>query len=63
MALAALEVAYALAVPRLEPLLPMTLGLERVTFLSPLAGARAHRRPATMLGALGGLLARGRAQV
>ena len=29
MALAALEIAYALAVPRLEPLLPMTLGLER----------------------------------
>jgi len=59
-ALATLEIAYALTVPRLEPLLPVTLGLERVTFLSPwqaltLIGA------GTMLGALGGLLARGRA--
>ena len=62
MALAALEIAYALAVPRLEPLLPMTLGLERVTFLSPLQ-AFALIGAGTMLGALGGLLARGRAQV
>ena len=62
MALAALEIAYALAVPRLEPLLPMTLGLERVTFLSPLQ-ALALIGAGTMLGALGGLLARGRAQV
>ena len=59
-ALATLEIAYALTVPGLEPLLPVTLGLERVTFLSPwqaltLIGA------GTMLGALGGLLARGRA--
>jgi cell division transport system permease protein len=62
MALAALEIAYALAVPRLEPLLPMTIGLERVTFLSPLQ-ALALIGAGTMLGALGGLLARGRAQV
>ena len=62
MALAALEIAYALAVPRHEPLLPMTLGLERVTFLSPLQ-AFALIGAGTMLGALGGLLARGRAQV
>jgi len=61
MALAALEIAYALAVPRLEPLLPMTLGLERVTFLSPLQ-AFAVIGAGTMLGAVGGLLARGRAQ-
>jgi cell division transport system permease protein len=61
MALAALEIAYALAVPRLEPLLPMTLGLERVTFLSPLQ-ALAVIGAGTMLGAVGGLLARGRAQ-
>ena len=59
-ALATLEIAYALTVPGLEPLLPVTLCLERVTFLSPwqaltLIGA------GTMLGALGGLLARGRA--
>src|SRR5258706_604309 len=36
MARAEREIGYGLAVPRLEPLLPMTLGLERVTFLSPL---------------------------
>jgi cell division transport system permease protein len=59
MALAALEIAYALAVPRLEPLLPVTIGLERVTFLSPLQ-ALALIGAGTMLGALGGLLARGR---
>jgi len=42
-ALATLEIAYAVAVPRLEPLLPVTIGLERVTFLSPLqALARLH---------------------
>jgi hypothetical protein len=41
MALAALEIAYALAVPA-EPLRPVTLGLERVTFSplrAPLIGA------------------------
>jgi cell division transport system permease protein len=59
-ALAALEVAYALAVPRLEPLLPVTIGLERVTFLSPLQ-ALALIGTGALLGALGGLLARGRA--
>jgi cell division protein FtsX len=61
MALAALEIAYALAVPRIEPLLPVTLGLERVTFLSPLQ-ALALIGAGTMLGAVGGLLARGRTQ-
>jgi hypothetical protein len=40
----------------------MTIGLERVTFLSPLQ-ALALIGAGTMLGALGGLLARGRAQV
>jgi len=60
-ALATLEVAYALAVPRLEPLLPVTIGLERVTFLSPLQ-ALALIGAGTLLGALGGLMARGRAQ-
>jgi hypothetical protein len=40
----------------------MTIGLERVTFLSPLQ-ALALIGTGTMLGALGGLLARGRAQV
>jgi cell division transport system permease protein len=58
-ALAALEVAYALAVPRLEPLLPVTLGIERVTFLSPLH-ALALIATGALLGAVGGLLARGR---
>jgi cell division transport system permease protein len=58
-ALAVLEVSYAVAAPRLEPLLPLTLGLERAIFLSVsqmlmliVAGAA--------LGAIGGLLARGR---
>jgi cell division transport system permease protein len=61
LALAALEVAYALAAPRLEPLLPVTLGLQRPAFLSfpqmllLMAGG-------ALLGAVGGLLARGRAQ-
>ena len=58
-ALAVLEVGYALAVPRLEPLLPVTLGLQRAAFLTfpqmllLMAGG-------AVLGALGGLLARGR---
>ena len=60
-ALAVLEVAFALAAPRLEPLLPVTLGLERAVFLSipqmlMLIGAGAA------LGAMGGLLATRRAQ-
>ena len=61
-ALAALEAAYALAAPRLEPLLPVTLGLQRAAFLSVpqmlllMAGG-------AVLGAMGGLLARGRGQV
>jgi cell division transport system permease protein len=59
-ALAVLEVVYALAAPRLEPLLPVTLGLQRAAFLSVpemlilIAGG-------AVLGAIGGLLARGRA--
>lgn len=60
-ALAALEAAYGLAAPRLEPLLPVTLGIERVTFLSP-AQMLILIGGGTMLGALGGLLARGRVQ-
>ena len=61
-ALGALEVAYVLLAPRLEPLLNLTLGLGRAVFLSTpqvallLAGG-------AMLGALGGLLAKGRAEV
>lgn len=60
-ALATLELAYAVAVPRLEPLLPVTIGLERVAFLSPWQ-ALALIGAGTMLGAMGGLLARGRVQ-
>jgi cell division transport system permease protein len=60
-ALATLEIAYALAVPRLEPLLPVTIGLERVIFLSPLQ-ALTLIGAGTLLGALGGLMARGRVQ-
>jgi cell division transport system permease protein len=56
LALAVLEAAFALAAPRLEPLLPVTLGLQRAVFLSVpqmlgLIGAGAA------LGAIGGLLA------
>jgi cell division transport system permease protein len=60
LALAALVAAHAVFAPRLEPLLTLTLGLARAVFLSPaqmlllLAGG-------AMLGALGGLLAKGRA--
>jgi cell division transport system permease protein len=60
LALAGLEAVYALAVPRLEPLLAVTLGIGRAVFLSVtqmsllLAGGAA-------LGALGGLLATRRA--
>jgi cell division transport system permease protein len=59
-ALVALVVAHAAVAPRVEPLLTLTLGLHRADFLSPpqmillLAGG-------AMLGALGGLLAKGRA--
>ena len=58
-ALTLLEGAYAVAAPRLEPLLPLTLGLQRAIFFSVpqmlvlIVGGAA-------LGALGGLLARGR---
>ncbi len=61
-ALATLEIAYALAVPRLEPLLPVTIGLDRVFFLSPWH-ALALIGTGAMLGAMGGLLARGRVQI
>ncbi|HYB43116.1 MAG TPA: hypothetical protein VEL75_15160, partial [Candidatus Methylomirabilis sp.] len=59
LALAVLEATYALGAPRLEPLLPVTVGLQRLVFLSPpqmvllIVGGAA-------LGAMGGLLARGR---
>src|SRR5258708_2900768 len=59
-ALALLEAAFAVGAPRLEPLLQLTLGLARAVFLSLpqilflIAGG-------AFLGALGGLLAPGRA--
>ena len=58
LAIAVLEVAFALVAPRLEPLLPLTLGLDRTVFFSApqmlvlMAGGAA-------LGGIGGLLARG----
>lgn len=60
LALGLLWLAYSQTRPHLEPLLTLTLGLTRATFLSPpeitlLVGGGA------LLGALGGLLAKGRA--
>ena len=59
LALGALASLYALAIPRLGPLVDQTLGLSRLAFLEPremgallLGGA--------LLGAVGGLLAKGR---
>jgi len=59
MALGGLWLVYTLVQPRVEPLLAVTLGLERMAFLAPvdavlLAGGGG------LLGAVGGLLARGR---
>ena len=61
-ALAVLEVVHALAVPRLEPLLPLTLGLERAVFLS-VPQMLALVMGGALLGAAGGLLAGGRARL
>ncbi len=60
LALAALVAAHALFAPRLEPLLNLTLGLARSVFLSPAQMALLLAGGA-MLGAFGGLLAKGRA--
>jgi cell division transport system permease protein len=60
-AVAILEVAYAFVAPRLQPLLPLTLGLERLAFLSVpqilvlMAGG-------AVLGSMGGMLASRRAR-
>jgi cell division transport system permease protein len=55
-ALGALEAIYAIVVPRLEPLLPVTLGISRAVFLSipEMLGVMAA---GAALGALGGVLA------
>jgi cell division transport system permease protein len=58
-ALGVLRAGYAVAAPRLEPLLPLTLGLERAIFFSPLEMLLLLAIGAA-LGAAGGLLARGR---
>jgi hypothetical protein len=52
--------AHAVFAPRLEPLLTLTLGLARAVFLSPAQMALLLAGGA-MLGAFGGLLAKGRA--
>jgi cell division transport system permease protein len=59
LALAALGAVYALVMPRLEPLLTVTLGLPHAAFFGPREMAALLLGGAT-LGALGGLLAKGR---
>jgi cell division transport system permease protein len=59
LALAALGAAYAVAAPRLDPLLHVTLGLSRAAFFAPRDMAALVLGGAA-LGALGGLLAKGR---
>src|SRR5262245_47725071 len=56
LALAVLEIAFALVAPRLEPLLPVTLGLSRAVFLS-IPQMLALIGGGAALGAMGGLLA------
>jgi cell division transport system permease protein len=56
LALLVLEVAFAIAAPRLDPVLPVTLGLERAIFLS-LPQMLALIAGGSALGAIGGLLA------
>jgi len=62
LALAALQVVHAIAAPRLEPLLPLTLGLDRAVFLS-IPQMLALVMAGGVLGAAGGLLAGGRARL
>lgn len=59
LALASLEVVFFLLAPRLEPLLSVTLGLSRAVFLSA-PEMLALMLGGAALGALGGLLTRGR---
>ena len=58
MAVGGLYLAYRLALPMLEPLLSLTLGLPRVTFFSPSEIALLVSGGG-LLGALGGLMAKG----
>ena len=59
LALGVLVVAHELVAPRLEPLVNLTLGLSHLQFL-PLASLMMLLAAGTLLGALGGWLARGR---
>jgi cell division transport system permease protein len=59
LALGALVVAHELVAPRLEPLVNLTLGLPQLRFL-PVASLMMLLAAGTLLGALGGWLARGR---
>ena len=58
-ALAVLDAVHAVAAPRLEPLLPLTLGLQQAIFLS-LPQMLTLVTGGAVLGAMGGLLAGGR---
>ena len=58
-AVAALEVSHAFVAPRLQPLLPLTLGLERVIFFS-IPQVLLLVAGGAVLGAMGGVLASGR---
>jgi len=59
LAIIALAVAYSFAAPKLEPLMTVALGLSQLDFLPP-AQIVAIAAAGTVLGALGGRLARGR---
>jgi cell division transport system permease protein len=58
-AIGALTAGYVFFAPRVEPLVTLTLGLPKLTFLKPLALATLVAA-GTLLGGCGGLLARGR---
>ncbi len=60
-ALAVLVLAHEVIAPRLEPLVNLTLGLARLSFLSP-ASLVALLAAGTLLGGLGGWLARARSE-
>jgi cell division transport system permease protein len=61
LALALLEAGYAVAAPRLDPLLPLTLGLDRAVFFS-IPQMVLLVTTGALLGGMGGLLAGGRAR-
>lgn len=59
LAMLALAIGYWVVAPRLEPLVTLTLGLPRLSFLTP-AGVLALLMAGSLLGGVGGFLARGR---